>query len=407
MRRRSAPAPFRFARFQTTHPVSSPDASLDASLDAPVDLHFRHRVRFGRGLRDAGLDAVLAELRGDGEFHARLLPIVDGGVAETRPGFVESLSTHIANLGDAAPTACDAMVVPGGEIAKNDPAVLEEILARLDRERICRRSVVLVVGGGAVLDVAGYAAAVFHRGVRLVRLPTTTLAQDDAAMGVKNGVNRRGKKNLLGAFAVPEAVVCDLDLLDSLPERHWVAGFAEAVKIAVIRDRDLFDRIERDAAAIRARDREASEAVVRRSAELHWRHIVDGGDPFELGTARPLDFGHWAAHRLESMTANRLAHGEAVAIGIAVDATIATLEGRLDAVSRNRIVATLASLGLPTWDAAAEDHAALLAGLEEFREHLGGPAGIALPISIGASVDDARPDVELVRRALDRCAASS
>ncbi|MHC4833812.1 MAG: 3-dehydroquinate synthase [Planctomycetota bacterium] len=370
--------------------MSSPDASLDASLDAPVDLHFRHRVRFGRGLRDAGLDAVLAELRGDGEFHAHLLPIVDGGVAEARPGFVESLSTHIANLGDAAPTACDALVVPGGEIAKNDPAVLEEILARLDRERICRRSVVLVVGGGAVLDVAGYAAAVFHRGVRLVRLPTTTLAQ----------------KNLLGAFAVPEAVVCDLDLLDSLPDRHWIAGFAEAVKIAVIRDRDLFDRIERDAAAIRARDREASEAVVRRSAELHWRHIVDGGDPFELGTARPLDFGHWAAHRLESMTANRLAHGEAVAIGIAVDATIATLEGRLDAVSRDRIVATLASLGLPTWDAAAEDHAALLAGLEEFREHLGGPAGIALPVSIGASVDDARPDVELVRRALDRCASS-
>ncbi len=407
MRRRSAPSPLQFARFQTTHPVSSPDASLDASLDAPVDLHFRHRVRFGRGLRDAGLDAVLAELRGDGEFHARLFPIVDGGVAEARPGFVESLSTHIANLGDAAPTACDAMVVPGGEIAKNDPAVLEEIIARLDRERICRRSVVLAVGGGAVLDAAGYAAAVFHRGVRLVRLPTTTLAQDDAAMGVKNGVNRRGKKNLLGAFAVPEAVVCDLDLLDSLPDRHWNSGFAEAVKIAVIRDRELFERIERDADAVRSRDRDAAEAVIRRSAELHWRHIVEGGDPFELGTSRPLDFGHWAAHRLESMTEHRLTHGEAVSIGIVVDSTVAVLEGRLDETSRDRIASTLASLGLPTWDDAAHDHHELLAGLEEFREHLGGPSGIALPTSIGASVDDARPDVDVVRHALERCATAS
>ncbi|MDA0975154.1 MAG: 3-dehydroquinate synthase, partial [Planctomycetota bacterium] len=170
-------------------------------LDADLDLHFRHRIRFGRGLRDAGLDAALRELRGGGGFRANLLPIVDAGLLDARPDFADTLSSHLAALGDDAPAACAPLILPGGEIAKNDPAILETILERLDRERVCRRSVVLVVGGGAVLDVAGYAAAIFHRGVRLVRMPTTTLAQDDAAMGVKNGVNRLGKKNLLGTFA--------------------------------------------------------------------------------------------------------------------------------------------------------------------------------------------------------------
>lgn len=379
-------------------------------LDATFELRFRHRVRFGRGLfgaTSAGLDAVLRGPSEDDGFRARLLPVVDDGIARAQPDLLDRLRAGLADLGDAIPEPAKPMLVPGGERAKNDPTVLDEIVDRLDRERICRRSVVLAVGGGAVLDVVGYAAAVFHRGVRLVRVPTTTLAQDDAAMGVKNGVNRRGKKNLLGGFAVPEAVVCDLDLLDSLPDRHWIAGFAEAVKIAVIRDRELFERIERDAEAIRSRDRTSSELVVHRSAELHWRHIVEGGDPFELGSARPLDFGHWAAHRLESVSDHRLAHGEAVAIGIAIDATVAVLEGRLDERSRDRIVATLSALGLPTWDEAANDHGRLLAGLEEFREHLGGPAGIALPTSIGSSVDDARPDARVVRRALDRCASEA
>ena len=107
------------------------------------------------------------------------------------------------------------------------------------------------------------------------------------------------------------------------------------------------------------------------------------------------------------MTEHRLTHGEAVSIGIVVDSTVAVLEGRLDETSRDRIASTLASLGLPTWDDAAHDHHELLAGLEEFREHLGGPSGIALPTSIGASVDDARPDVDVVRHALERCATAS
>ena len=323
-------------------------------LGGDLSVGFAHRVRFCRGALERRSDAPapIAEeiariVEGDEGFRGRLLPIVDGGFAEANPTFVQTLLDAIAGGDGAMPEAARPLFVPGGEHAKNDPTVLEEIVEALDAARICRRSIVLAIGGGAVLDVAGYAAAIFHRGVRLVRMPTTTLAQDDAAMGVKNGVNRRGKKNLLGAFAVPSAVLCDLDLLRTLSDRDWRSGFAEAVKIAVIRDATLFDRIERDAEAIRDRDEAVADAVVRRSAELHLRHILEGGDPFELGTARPLDFGHWAAHRLEAMSGHRITNGEAVSIGVALDSTIAMHAGRLDEASHRRILDTLRNLGLP------------------------------------------------------------
>ena len=380
----------------------------DDLLGGELSVGFLHRVRFCRGAtdrRDNGAAPIAEEIarivQGDGGFRGRVLPIVDGGFAEANPTFVGAMLDAIAEGEGVMPEVARPHLVPGGEQAKNDPAVLEGIVAALDAARICRRSIVLAIGGGAVLDVAGFAAATFHRGVRLVRMPTTTLAQDDAAMGVKNGVNRRGKKNLLGAFAVPSSVLCDLDLLHTLPDRDWRSGFAEAVKIAVIRDRGLFDRIERDAEAIRDRDEIAAEPVIRRSAELHLRHILEGGDPFELGTARPLDFGHWAAHRLEAMSGHRILHGEAVAIGIALDSTIAMQQGRLDEEALRRIVSTLERLGLPTSAPELAEIDRLIEGLEEFREHLGGRATIALPTRIGASEDVPPPEREQVARAVE------
>ena len=375
-------------------------------LGGDLSVGFTHRVRFCRGALERRSDAPspIAEeiariVERDEGFRGRLLPIVDGGFAEANPNFVQALLDAIAEGGGPMPETTKPLLVSGGEQAKNDPMVLEEILDALVAARICRRSIVLAVGGGAVLDVAGYAAATFHRGVRLVRMPTTTLAQDDAAMGVKNGVNRHGKKNLLGTFAVPSGVLCDLDLLRSLSDRDWRSGFAEAVKIAVIRDTALFDRLERDAAAIRDRDETVAEPVVRRSAELHLRHILDGGDPFELGTARPLDFGHWAAHRLEAMSGHRITHGEAVSIGVALDSTIAMQAGRLDEASHRRILETLRGLGLPVSAPELDDLDGLLRGLEEFREHLGGEATIAMPTRIGASEDVPPPEREAVREA--------
>jgi 3-dehydroquinate synthase len=248
-----------------------------------------------------------------------------------------------------------------------------------------------------VLDAAGYAAATAHRGIRLIRVPTTVLAQDDSAMGVKNGINAFGKKNYLGTFAPPFAVVNDVSFLRTLSDRDWRAGVSEAIKVALIKDRAFFDLIEQHASALRDRDLPAMEQVIRRCAALHLAHIATSGDPFELGSSRPLDFGHWAAHRLEQMTNHRLGHGEAVAIGIALDTTYSYLAGFLPEDDWRRIISLMPALGLSVYapelgehldPQAAENHpASVLRGLDEFREHLGGSLTILMLRSIAAPFD--------------------
>ena len=172
----------------------------------------------------------------------------------------------------------------------------------MNDQRIDRHSSVIAIGGGAMLDVVGFAAAITHRGVRLIRMPTTVLAQNDAGIGVKNGVNYLGKKNFLGSFAPPFAVINDFTLLYTLRPQQWRDGTAEAVKVALIRDRAFFEWIEANAARLVERDSTAFRFLIRRCAELHLEHITAGGDPFERGSARPLDFGHWSAHKMESLS---------------------------------------------------------------------------------------------------------
>ena len=138
------------------------------------------------------------------------------------------------------------------------------------------------LGGGAVLDAVGFAAAAAHRGVRLVRVPTTTLAQADSGVGVKNGINAFGKKNFLGTFSPPWAVINDEAFLQTLSDRDWRCGIAEAVKVALLKSERFFDQIGEAVPRLRMRDEQALIPIVRRSAWLHLHHITDGGDPFEL-----------------------------------------------------------------------------------------------------------------------------
>jgi 3-dehydroquinate synthase len=182
-------------------------------------------------------------------------------------------------------------------------------------------------------------------------------------------------------------VLCCRRLLGSLPAEHWIGGFSEAVKIALLKDPGLLDRIERDAKRIIDRDMAASWPIVRRSAELHRGHIVQAGDPFELGSGRPLDHGHWVAHRLESLTAWALPHGQAVAVGLAVDACVACEMGWLATHKRDRIIGTLRSLGLPVFHAMLLPVERLLAGLEQFRQHLGGQLAVPLLRDMGHAQD--------------------
>jgi 3-dehydroquinate synthase len=334
-------------------------------------------------------DAIAS--REPGRRH-RVLAIVDAGVVAAWPSLCADLAAYAQRHADRICLAAEPIIVPGGEASKNDPAIVAALHARFEELAMDRHSFVLLIGGGAVLDMGGYAAATAHRGLRVVRVPTTTLGQDDSGVGVKNGVNAFGKKNFLGTFAPPYAVLNDVGFLRTLDRRDRVAGMAEAVKVALIRDASFFDWLREHAAALAGGAPEMLEILVRRAAELHLAHIASGGDPFELGSARPLDFGHWAAHKLESMTAHRLRHGEAVAIGIALDALYSAETGRCDATFAREVVSVLDRLGLPTYDAALDvvsdaGRPVVLDGLAEFREHLGGELTLTLLAGAGRGVE--------------------
>ncbi|MFG0326783.1 MAG: 3-dehydroquinate synthase [Phycisphaerales bacterium JB037] len=373
-------------------------------FEEPFSVSFTHRLTVTRGVFDPAnptLARALAEASQDAAAEpGRSLPtlaFLDQGLVDADPTIVPRVASYAQSHGLAL---AGIEAVPGGEIAKNDPEILRRVLRSIRDAGLCRQSTVLAVGGGAVLDVVGFAAAIAHRGVKLVRVPTTTLSQDDSGVGVKNGVNALGSKNYLGAFAVPSAVINDADLLRTLSPRDWASGFSEAVKVALVKDREFFGEIRAATDAIAARDLDACEPIITRSARIHLEHITRGGDAFELTRARPLDHGHWAAHKLEQMTGYRLRHGEAVSIGIAIDARYAARTGVLSERDAATIIATLESLGLPTGDEALGDADAVLEGLEEFREHLGGALTLSLIAEPGRAVEVREVDRLEMRRAI-------
>jgi 3-dehydroquinate synthase len=376
-------------------------------MDAQLGVHWTHRLRFTTRVFDPGNVTLRDVLPDAAEDPARVLAVIDSGLAQRWPKLEEQIRRYADAHRSRLSLAGQPLIVPGGEDAKNDRSVFDSIIAAIDGAGLCRRSYVLAIGGGAVLDVAGFAAASAHRGVRIIRLPTTTLAQDDAGVGVKNGINALGKKNFLGAFAVPWAVINDVEFLTTLTDRDWRSGLSEAVKVAVVKDRKFFDAIARAAPRLIARDLPTMGEIVHRSAELHLQHIALGGDPFELREARPLDFGHWSAHKLEQMTGFRLRHGEAVAIGIALDVTYSALQGWLSEPERDQILAVLRGLGFEPLDVSLCKADDLLAGLEEFREHLGGRLTITMLRGIGQAFEVYSVDHAIVIEAVSRLAGEA
>lgn len=370
-------------------------------LEQELRVTFRYSVRFTRGLLrpENGVlrDAVA------GEVARPLLFVVDAGFAEHHAELVEDIRRY--SHAHSLELAGDPLIVPGGETSKNDATVVESIRAAIDARGVCRHSHLVAVGGGAVIDAAGFAAATAHRGVRMVRVPTTVLAQNDSAIGVKNGVNAFGRKNWLGTFAPPAAVLCDFEFLRTLSDRDWRAGIAEAVKVALVKDAAFFEWLEAHAANLRAREDESMQRLIHRCAELHLDHIANSGDPFEQGSSRPLDFGHWAAHKLEQLSDYDLRHGEAVAVGIALDATYSTLKGLLPEADRRRIIALLLAVGLPVHTAELEladaGRRMFLAGRDEFREHLGGRLTVMLLEGIGRGFEVHELDEGRILRAAE------
>ncbi|MDR3455867.1 MAG: 3-dehydroquinate synthase [Verrucomicrobiae bacterium] len=322
----------------------------------------------------------------------KVLVVLEDSLAQALPGLEVGIENYFAAHAKTARLVRPPLYVCGSESAKNSPTIITELQSHISRNHIDRHSYLIAVGGGALLDVAGFAAAIAHRGVRHVRIPTTTLSQADSGVGVKNGLNAFGKKNFIGTFAPPYAVINDFNLLATLEPRDKRGGYAEAVKVACIRDAKFFEALERDAARLAAFEPAAMKQLIRRCAELHLEHIATGGDPFERGSARPLDFGHWAAHKLEQLSRFRISHGEAVAIGIALDVIYARNIGLLSAASAERILKLLAQLGFRLFadellNADDANRLTVLTGLEEFREHLGGELTITLLKEIGCGVE--------------------
>jgi 3-dehydroquinate synthase len=200
-------------------------------------------------------------------------------------------------------------------------------------------------------------------------------------------------------------VLNDYSFLSTLENKDWVGGIVEAFKVAIIKDAEFFEELCRDAGQLRARDQAAMERLIRRTAALHLEHIRTGGDPFEFGTARPLDFGHWAAHKLEAMSGYTIGHGQAVAVGIAIDSFYAMRQGLIAADEFERILAGMTECGLPVWDDLIEQRGAdgvlvILDGLNQFREHLGGALSVTLPKGIGAKVEVHQVHADVVEQAI-------
>ena len=367
---------------------------------------FEYPVLFTHGVFDPDSDQLpgVLDRLGEGRRHRAIVAIDDGLLAAQG-----DLDKRIKEAFHAHPERMElagVITVPGGERAKNGWEPVRDVMWAIGNLHLDRQSFVIAVGGGAMLDMVGFAASIVHRGLRLVRVPTTTLAQGDGGVGVKNGMDEHGQKNFVGTFAPPFAVINDFDFLRTLDRPHWIGGVAEAFKVAIIKDEGFFDFLCDNARALADRDETAMEHVIRQTAWLHLEHIRTGGDPFEFGSARPLDFGHWIGHRLEIMSDYALAHGQAAAIGIAVDATVASYDGRLKADELERILMGLSDCGLPIWDdllarRSGDGVLEILDGLEQFREHLGGRLTITLPDGIGRKVEVHQMDPSRIEQAVN------
>ena len=326
--------------------------------------------------------------------------IIDDGVISHWPNLIDSIETLFK---DAPKLAAPVFITPGGEAAKNSSTQLFGVIEYMNTAKLDRQSLVIVIGGGAVLDLVGFAASITHRGIPHIRIPTTVLSQNDGGVGTKNGINYQGKKNFLGSFYPPIAVINDQRFLTTLSNRDWRAGIAEAIKVALLKDPEFFDWIYDHVNELNNRNLSIMNQLIQRCAKLHAEHITSG-DPFERSSSRPLDFGHWSAHKLEQISDFDINHGEAVAIGLLIDCYYAAEIGELALNEVNRVHKLIKNLGFDEFQPFLMTNSSLnkelITGLDEFREHLGGKLTIPLIKEIGLGFEVHTIDSNLLNTAV-------
>lgn len=370
-------------------------------LQQSFSVQFQYKVFFSNHLfaqTNNDFRAFLQSQKSD--VRKKLLFVLDEDVNDHHPDLQTQIRNYLISI-EGFVLVEKITVIPGGESAKNNEQLVRTILDAINEHGIDRHSYLVAIGGGSILDLAGYAAAIAHRGIRHIRIPTTVLSQNDSGVGVKNGINYFNKKNFLGTFAPPVAVFNDSFFLTTLSTEDWRSGMSEAVKVALIKDIHFYRWLQDSAQGLRSRNLDDMNYLVKRCAELHLQHIA-GGDPFEMGSARPLDFGHWSAHKLEQLSDFTIRHGEAVAMGIALDTAYSYLSGRISETDATEVVQLLLNLGFQITHPEMiinNEQSALLKGLNEFREHLGGKLTITLLNQIGEGVEVNELDTEMLKAA--------
>jgi 3-dehydroquinate synthase len=373
---------------------------MNHSVSRDLQVSWRYELRFCQGAFRPENRILEVLLRPDLSIPSRSLVFVDQGVLNAWPTLSDEIIRWFSLRCPDFLLASAPVAIVGGEACKQGLGLVEQVARIVAEHNLCRHSNIIMIGGGAVLDAVGLGASLAHRGLRQIRLPTTTLSQCDGGLGVKNGVNFLGQKNFLGTFTPPDAVVNDAAFLPLLSDRQWRAGISEALKVAIIKDETFLRDLLLNAHRFAQRDESAMQDLISRSALLHLDHIVSGGDPFEKGSSRPLDFGHWAAHRLEVLSNHALGHGEAVAIGLALDLSVAIQSGDFPQALGSLVFDALEIVGFELWHSAlslrdADGRRSVFKGLEQFREHLGGTLTLAMPDGPGRRQDIHHLDPEM------------
>jgi 3-dehydroquinate synthase len=313
----------------------------------------------------------------------RLAPLLDGAAIGGRRFVVSSPTVWRFHGDDArAVTADEPILVPDGERFKNLPTAMR-IYDALIKAGADRASTIVAVGGGVIGDMAGFAAATFLRGIPLVQVPTTLLAQVDSSVGGKVGINHPSGKNLIGAFHQPRAVIVDPVVLTTLPRREFRAGLYEVIKYGMIASEDLFNRTVADLPRLFARDPGALLPVIDRSCRI--KAAIVEQDERESGLRRTLNFGHTVGHALEAVTKyRRFRHGEAVAYGMLVAADLSVRRGVLSGEARASLASAITAMG-PLPPIGDLQIAEIIQTTKRDKKMLEGRLHFVLPTAIGST----------------------
>ncbi len=364
---------------------------MNKIINQSFKIDFNYDIFFTNNVFDVKNNTLINILNKNKKSKKNLILFIDKNLYNKHTDLIHNIEQYAKINKKYINIVCEPILITGGEKIKNHYSIVKCIYKLIDLYKICRQSYILAIGGGTIQDLVGFAASTAHRGVKLIRIPTTTLSQDDSGVGVKNGINFINKKNFIGCFSPPHAVINDYNFLTSLNDEIFIEGFSEAIKIAILKNKKLFTLIKNNTNKLLLRDNTVSSEIIFNCAKIHAHHISKKRDPFENTSSRPLDFGHWAAHKIESLSKYKISHGKSVATGIALDCTYSYLLKIMPKADWKEIIKVLTNLGLPIYfkelSIKIHNKYVIFNGLEEFREHLGGKLTITLITKIGKKIE--------------------